>query len=248
MNPEYPIVCILGMHRSGTSCLTGSLQQAGLQLGKYHSWNRYNRKGNRENQDIVDLHEALLAANNASWDAPPAKLEFSDDDVAAARALVAQYGGQGPWGFKDPRALLAMDLWQQAAPSLQYIGIFRHPRAVAESISQRSGGRISIEQGVALWHHYNRILYRSWKQHRFPLLCFDWDEEEFHQRLEPVVKMLGLPGGDESERFYSNDLLHFDAGQWDGVPWRSRRLYRKLIAACGQTPSAQADGRGVGRV
>ena len=33
------VVCILGMHRSGTSCLTGSLQQAGLFLGDCHTWN-----------------------------------------------------------------------------------------------------------------------------------------------------------------------------------------------------------------
>ena len=27
-----PAVCVLGMYRSGTSCLAGSLQRAGLQL------------------------------------------------------------------------------------------------------------------------------------------------------------------------------------------------------------------------
>ena len=57
------VIAILGMHRSGTSCLTGSLQEAGLELGEHHTWNPYNRKGNRENQDFVDLHDAILAAN-----------------------------------------------------------------------------------------------------------------------------------------------------------------------------------------
>ncbi|HBM84618.1 MAG TPA: sulfotransferase family protein, partial [Halieaceae bacterium] len=28
------VIAILGMHRSGTSCLTGSLQEAGLELGE----------------------------------------------------------------------------------------------------------------------------------------------------------------------------------------------------------------------
>ena len=64
------ILCVLGMHRSGTSCLTGSLQQGGLFLGKHHTWNEYNRKGNRENQDVVNLHEAIFKANGLDWKHP----------------------------------------------------------------------------------------------------------------------------------------------------------------------------------
>ena len=60
------VICVLGMHRSGTSCLVGSLQKAGLHLGKHHTWNRYNRKGNRENQDIVDLNRAVLEFSGGS--------------------------------------------------------------------------------------------------------------------------------------------------------------------------------------
>ena len=228
------------MHRSGTSCLTGSLQQAGLQLGKYHSWNRYNQKGNRENQDFVDFHEELLAANGASWDDPPARLRFGPEDVERARELLSRYSGQGPWGFKDPRALLALDLWEQAAPGLTYLGIFRHPRPVAESISRRAGGRIAIDRGMALWQHYNRLLYRAWKRRRFPMLCFDWEEQEFQRRLQPIEHMLGLPGRDQQEPFYSSDLLHFETRRWDGVPWRLRRLYRKLEAACEASTAATA--------
>ena len=62
------VICILGMHRSGTSCLTGSLQEAGVDLGDCHSWNPHNRKGNRENQEIVDLNDAVLHLNDAAWD------------------------------------------------------------------------------------------------------------------------------------------------------------------------------------
>jgi hypothetical protein len=219
------------MHRSGTSCLTGSLQHAGLQLGKYHSWNRYNQKGNRENQDIVDFHEALLAANGASWDNPPARLKFDDSDVARARALIDAYRGKGPWGFKDPRALLALPLWQKAAPDIRYIGIFRHPRSVAESVSNRSGGRITLEHALQLWYQYNRLLYKTWRKRRFPVLCFDWDEQEFHRRLEPIIASLQLAAPADAEPFYSRDLLHYEAQRWDGIPWRIRRLYKKLVAA-----------------
>ena len=57
---ENLILAVLGMHRSGTSALIGSLQAAGLHLGKHNTWNAHNLKGNRENNDIVQLHEELL--------------------------------------------------------------------------------------------------------------------------------------------------------------------------------------------
>lgn len=237
------IVCVLGMHRSGTSCLTGSLQKAGLLLGKYHSWNRYNQKGNRENQDIVDFHEALLAANRASWDRPPAKLGYGEEDVERARQLIAAYSGSGAWGFKDPRTLLALPLWREAAPDMTYVGIFRHPLAVAESVSRRSGGRISIEQSIALWGHYNRILYDAWKQDRFPMLCFDWNEQEFHDNLDRLIERLGLQGDAGAGSFYSQELLHYETRRWDGVPWRLRRLYKKLSSASQELRGSSAAQR-----
>ncbi|MEE4659569.1 MAG: sulfotransferase [Halieaceae bacterium] len=232
MTNSQMIVCILGMHRSGTSCLTGSLEQAGLVLGDVHTWNPYNQRGNRESQAIVDFHDALLAANGGSWDQPPKKLRFCAKDVSRARALIEHSAGDGPWGFKDPRSLLALPVWQAAAPGVRFIGIFRHPLAVAESMRYRAGGKIPIQQGVALWHHYNRLLYRAWKQQRFPILCFDWEEAVFKQKVRDIQHELGLQSGADGEPFYSSDLKHFDTSRWSGVAWRSRRLYRKLEAAC----------------
>jgi hypothetical protein len=219
------------MHRSGTSCLVGSLQQAGLQLGKYHSWNRYNQKGNRENQDIVDFHEELLAATGASWDSPPARLQYGAADISRALGLIEKYAAQGPWGFKDPRTLLSLELWREAAPELRPIGIFRHPRAVAESLRRRSGGRIATEQALSLWLHYNELLYRAWEGERFPVLCFDWDKAEFQHRLALVIAKLDLPGYTGEQPFYSSELLHFQGGPWEGIPRRLRRLYEKLAEA-----------------
>jgi hypothetical protein len=223
-----PVMCILGMHRSGTSCLTGSLQQAGLNLGKYHSWNRYNQKGNRENQDIVDFHEDLLAANNASWDDPPSRLRYGKEDIQRARSLIERYSGEGLWGFKDPRALLALDLWRDVTDRLLPVGIFRHPRAVAESVSRRSGGRISLKQAMELWLHYNRLLFQAWEREPFPMLCFDWEEQQFQQRLAVLIEQLGLSYEPGQTTFYSSDLRHFETQRWEDIPWRIRRLYRKL--------------------
>ena len=110
------VIAVLGMHRSGTSWLTGTLQEAGLSLGDCHTWNKHNEKGNRENQQFVDLHDAILAANSAAWDNPPTKVVWGSEHVAEARRLLEAHAGEPTFGFKDPRALLVLDGWKQLEP------------------------------------------------------------------------------------------------------------------------------------
>ena len=65
-------ICVLGMHRSGTSCLAGTLEQAGVFLGEVATQNPFNLKGNRENGTIRGLNGGVLADNGAEWNRPPA--------------------------------------------------------------------------------------------------------------------------------------------------------------------------------
>ena len=88
------LICVLGMHRSGTSCVTGSLQQAGLFLGDCHTWNPHNTKGNRENQDFVDLNDAVLAFNNGAWDKPPKKSVWLPEQLKKAEVLLEENFGE----------------------------------------------------------------------------------------------------------------------------------------------------------
>src|SRR5690242_13435712 len=61
---------ILGMHRSGTSLLTGLLSQVGVQMGKslYAHQKGVNEKGFWEHEDIVDTHDELLLNLDSQWD------------------------------------------------------------------------------------------------------------------------------------------------------------------------------------
>lgn len=68
--PNSCVVMVLGMHRSGTSCLTGLLQQTGLELGDVVTEAPHNKKGNRENLDIMRLNDDVLAHSRGSWDRP----------------------------------------------------------------------------------------------------------------------------------------------------------------------------------
>jgi hypothetical protein len=220
------VICILGMHRSGTSCLTGSLQQSGLFLGECHTWNPFNLKGNRENQRFVDFHDDLLTANEGAWDRPPARVRWQEKHFARAHALLAEQAGQPLFGFKDPRTLLVLDGWKAVFPGMEFIGIFRHPNAVARSLANRSG--IARDEALSLWYRYNRSLYREFRRRSFPILCFDDAPPVFHQVLRQVIEDLRIPRGSAPLDFFEEQLRTAGNVEGDPLPWKIQRLYNKL--------------------
>ena len=220
------VVCILGMHRSGTSCLTGSLQNAGVALGDFHTWNRYNKKGNRENQSFVDLHDVILESNGGAWDQPPAKSVWRAEDLESGRALLSSYADHALFGFKDPRVLLVLDGWKQLYPEMEYIGIFRHPNAVAASLRRRSG--MPRDRALELWFAYNKRLLKEYRVSPFPILCFDDEEEDFHSKLNTALDSLGILPEASGEKFWEEGLRESQSASQEKLPWRVSRLYRKL--------------------
>jgi hypothetical protein len=233
------ILCILGMHRSGTSCLTGSLQQGGLFLGKHHEWNEYNRKGNRENQDVVNLNETIFKANGLTWKQPlrPASWKslwqhpapvWQPQHVERALEIMAEYAEQALWGFKDPRTLMLLKGWKKLVPDIEFVGIYRHPMAVAQSLNKRPAMPVSIEEGLAMWYDYNKALLQQYRRQPFPLLCFDWNEDKFHHQLDILHAQLGLAPIPATERFYTRDLHKQVADTTALLPPKVRALYEQL--------------------
>jgi len=233
------VLAILGMHRSGTSCLTGSLQAGGLFLGKHHTWNEYNRKGNRENQDVVTLHEGIFKANGASWKNPQRHTSFIDNHIkrpmrwearhiARAKEILAEYAHEELWGFKDPRALFLLDGWKKMIPDIEFVGIFRHPLAVAHSLNSRPALPISIEEGFAMWLAYNRALLKQYEEKPFPLFCFDWSEDEFHLKLNHLHTQLKLKPLAPDQRFYTDELHKQKIEGNITLPKEVESLYQQL--------------------
>ena len=224
------VLCVLGMHRSGTSCLTGSLQEAGLFLGDCHTWNPHNLKGNRENQEFVDLNDEILKENSGAWDLPPESVSWSCSHKQRARELLGNNTSQGVFGFKDPRTLLVLDGWKEVNPELEFVGIFRHPDEVARSLAKR--GSMEREKALQLWYAYNLILYRQYQDNPFPLLCFDVDEGVLQDKIQRLATRVGLNTGSEQESFYSAELRTERSRDVKPLPWKVRLLYYKLKMKC----------------
>jgi len=234
---DTQVLMIVGMHRSGTSCLTGSLQQDNLYLGEVHEKNPHNLKGNRENQSIVDLNDAVLRANDSSWDNPPTGPIVWDDNqrkireaLIATISVAASHHQSKYWGFKDPRSLLTLAFWQEGIEDLNFVGTFRHPLSVAKSLMRRS--QMPVEEAVMLWRKYNIALLELWKKEKFPMLCFDVSNEKYIDDLTIVYETLGFDLTDSSSSFFSADLRINNQHMVDfELPLEVIALYDELIEA-----------------
>jgi hypothetical protein len=156
-------VVVLGMHRSGTSMLTGLLALAGLHAGAEEDFpppDAHNRRGYWELLDVWAIDEALLRLLGATWDDPGAcdlsRLAAADRVRLAARAerVVARLDRHGPWVVKDPRLCLLLPFWRPWLSRPVSVLVYRDPRAVARSLAARDGHPPA--RGTALWERYTR--------------------------------------------------------------------------------------------
>ena len=213
--PAGRVFCILGMHRSGTSCLMGTLEEAGVFLGEVSRKNPHNLKGNHENGAIVDLHDDVLRRNGGSWDSPPRAVVWSAEHAARRAEIIAGYRQTPRWGFKDPRTLVVLDGWLRALPTLSLVGVFRHPLLVARSLYARNA--MPVERGVELWTLYNERLVAYWRAYRFPILSFDSDDAAFRRKTSALLEALGLAISPAELRFFEPSLRHNEVPPGDGL-------------------------------
>lgn len=219
-------VAVIGMHRSGTSCLAGCLENLGLRLGEVNTAAPHNKRGNRENPRFWPVHDAVLARVGASWDNPPTQpVVWTASEIADLRAVLADYEDLPlPWGVKDPRATVILDGWFEAVPNLRLIASIRHPLAVAGSLAARN--RFETDKSLALWTTYNQAVLFWRDRGSFDVL--DYDAPDYEDRVRQAGARLGLDAG-ASMPFRTSDLNH--QGQHGAVPDGLTHLWARLQAA-----------------
>jgi hypothetical protein len=218
-------VLILGMHRSGTSCLAGMLANFGLWMGDVSTSDGGNEKGNQESRLIRDVNEALLNANGGAWDRPV--------EVARVPWLLRARAGQlktqlsrspATWGMKDPRTLLCLPLWSDI--ETYYVGTFRHPDAVIASLSRRHPERRSRREWENVWYEYNRRMIDLYRAKPFPIVDFDWNADRYRTAVRNIAAWLGLKNHDET--FFSEELRRQrSSGEIENPVLRA--AYRELL-------------------
>ena len=229
-----PCVIILGMHRSGTSLVAGSLQAAGLHLGTVNNQAPFNRKGNKENVQIRDLNDAMLDRNGASWKQPPeTQITWCHTDLRRAQSLLRPYLAAGrAWGFKDPRTIWTVEGWLRLLPSAHLVGVFRHPALVAQSLVARTGAlSVSEDEAIEIWCSYNSELLRLKRKHRFPLVHLGILEELHEEFFAPITRLARFIGlSNPVDTFFDDGLLHQQATDLN-INSRAKKLYDQLLGS-----------------
>ena len=197
-------VCIIGMHRSGTSITARLLNFLGLDLGpstRLMGPSPSNPTGHFEHLGFLEINEALLRRFGGSWDHPPVLPPgWQQDSVvqtlarqATNLAEVTSAGGRS-WGWKEPRTTVLLPFWRTIIHGLRYVVCIRNPLEVANSLVQRDG--MDLAAACALWRRYmHAALEHTAGQPRTLIFYQDY----FRDPLREVNRLAGFCGLDKLE-------------------------------------------------
>lgn len=214
---------VLGMHRSGTSALTGTLQHLGVELGRpLIAPGADNPKGYFEHAHVVDINHGLLAKLGASWDDPTPLPRFDWHSQAMTQALARaaavvreNFAGHPLSAIKDPRLCRFVQLWARACDGMDIRALIavRDPADVIASLARRNG--LSGDVAALLWLRHNVEAERDTRGMRRGVCFYENLMADWRNELSRLASELGLEwpngteaGASEIEAFIEPALRH----------------------------------------
>ena len=168
--PPSKEVVILGMHRSGTSMLGGIVERLGIDMGEDQPGRQFsNPMGHYEDGDFLTLNELILASAGGSWDNPPSPDLINDQALVFEDRLQqiiqgkVQKNGDQPWGWKDPRTSLTIQLYFPYLTNLYILWCQRDQEAISNSLWKRN--KISLQESEKLTDHYQQMINEFIEKH-----------------------------------------------------------------------------------
>lgn len=191
---DAPLI-ITGMHRSGTTMLVRLLRGQGVFFGAHLD-------PNLEDFFFLRRNEWLLRRAGGSWESPTLLEELlaQPKALAQASALFENHvrsrafrrfvggGGQLPerWGWKDPRNIFTMPVWERVFPDARLIYIRRNGVDVAASLRTRDRKRRASNVTTEQTLHCQGLVDR---------LRNAWQSVEFHQHYLYPARTMTLEVG-----------------------------------------------------
>jgi len=193
------IVCILGIHRSGTSLVSRILNLLGVYLGPQERIlppAPDNPKGFWEHHPIMALNDEILARLGGSWHEPPAfppgwetAPQLADLRQRARAILQEDFATAELWGWKDPRTCLTLPFWQRLLPPMRYVICVRNPVDVARSLEHRNN--FSFEKGTRLWLTYMASALRHTAGQPRLFVFYEDLMEDWSKEIKRLADFLG---------------------------------------------------------
>jgi len=177
------VVMVLGMHRSGTSALAGTLARLGCATpATLMPANAGNLRGYFESKALMDLHEDILASAGSSWqDWRPFDPEWYQSAPAAtfkrraADVFAAEFGRDDLVVLKDPRICRFAPFWLSLLRDIdartRIVIPVRSPLEVCQSLKREHG--LSISFGALLWLRH--VLDAEVQSRPEVRSIFEWD-------------------------------------------------------------------------
>lgn len=236
------VVCILGMHRSGTSLIARVINLLGVDLGPSEQMlepGMDNVKGFWEHVSFKEIDDELLARHGGDWSDPPElptgwhEAPELDELRERARAMIAaDFGGSKSWGWKDPRSCLTLPFWRALVPAPRFVIPMRRPLDVARSLEHRNG--MPLAQGIRLWVRYVREILDQTADEPRTFVFYEDFLDGWRRDLPRLARFLGRPelGADpevvaEVGGFIDKDLRHHRTGRPSG-PGRLALAYYQV--------------------
>ena len=158
-------ILILGMHRSGTSCLTRCFNILGYNVPQNMiGINKANRSGHWESEKIARMNDTILAEIGLTWDnwgradlglIPSERSKNYNLDIQSL--IKSEFVDSKNIVIKEPRICRIASMYLDALNSLQFsthvVFIFRNPIEVIESLKTRN--LMTKMQAALLWLRYN---------------------------------------------------------------------------------------------
>lgn len=243
LSESSAVICLTGMHRSGTSAAAGLLHLMGVHLGRETELIGAladNPKGFWEHRGIVELNEEILARRGGSWLYPPQgddkwpqSVQLADLQLRAEEIIGRDFSTRAVWGFKDPRSSLTLAFWQTLLPNLKCVVCVRDPWEVIQSLSVRD--YLAPEHSLFLWLVYSHSVLDRGRDSPISFVFYEALLEGTVIELRRVWSELGLkqfPSDDavarDIDRFVEKDLRHFHA--LESLPSRDQTRFGCVLS------------------
>ena len=224
-------ILVLGMHRSGTSALTGMLSILGADLGPslMPAQESINPKGFWEHADIVAVHEKLLLALDSSWqDERPLPNNWWQLSLIAPfrdeleEILKRDFAQSSLWLLKDPRMCRLLPMWKEILCDLDCVPHFviclRSPFEVARSLECRD--RLTESRACLLWLEHLLETEKGTRGYSRIVITYDQLLADWQSTSRLIAEGLSLPLDikdsaivEKVENFLQPSLRHHNATQ-----------------------------------
>ncbi|MGP7735210.1 sulfotransferase domain-containing protein [Oceanimonas smirnovii] len=234
-------IIVLGMHRSGTSALTGTLEKIGIMLPQ-DLWpaQEDNPKGFFEGRRVIDINERLLASNGSNYDDTRFDTKISEESIAqhldeTKKFLQEEFSYSKCFALKDPRMCITFPLWERALLELEIdikvVIPYRNPFEVARSLKKRNN--FSTEKSLLLWAKHILLAEKYSRKYKRHFISFNSLMNNTADSLPELAKFAGVELSQSAvttvqEQFLDPTLKHHNLDM-NNVAENIPDFIRKLI-------------------